>query len=67
MTEAYQMILETMTEIIKEQLLMELSKEQLEKVSYALECNYNFTIFDDENLIEIINLAKNYLNKGETK
>ena len=24
-------------------------------------------IFDDENLIEIINLFKNYLNKGETK
>ena len=47
--------------------LMELSKEQMEKVIYELECNYNSKIFDDENLIEIINLFKNYLNKGETK
>ena len=46
---------------------MELSKEQMEKVIYELESNYNSKIFDDENLIEIINLFKNYLNKGETK
>ena len=46
---------------------MELSKEQMEKVIYELECNYNSKIFDDEILIEIINLFKNYLNKGETK
>ena len=45
---------------------MELTKEQMEKVIYELECNYNSKIFDDENLIEIINLFKNYLNKGET-
>ena len=45
---------------------MELTKEQMEKVIYELECNYNSKIFD-ENLIEIINLFKNYLNKGETK
>jgi len=44
---------------------MELSKEQMEKVIYELECNYNSKIFDDENLIEIINLFKNYLNGGE--
>ena len=47
--------------------LMELSKEQMEKVIYELECNYNSKIFDDENLIIIINLFKDYLNKGETK
>ena len=46
---------------------MELSKEQMEKVIYELECNYNSKIFDDENLIEIINLFKKYLNSGETK
>ena len=46
---------------------MELSKEQMELVIYELECSYNSKIFDDENLIEIINLFKNYLNKGETK
>jgi len=46
---------------------MELTKEQMKKVIYELECNYNSKIFDDENLIEIINLFKNYLNKGETK
>ena len=45
---------------------MELFKEQMEKVIYELECNNNSKIFDDENLIEIINLFKNYLNKGET-
>ena len=45
--------------------LMELSKKQMEKVIYELECNYNSKIFDDENLIEIINLFKNYLNSGE--
>ena len=43
---------------------MELSKEQMEKVIYELECNYNSKIFDDENLIIIINLFKDYLNKG---
>ena len=46
---------------------MELSKEQMEKVIYELECSYNSRIFDDENLYEIINLFKNYLNSGETK
>ena len=46
---------------------MELSKEQMEKIIYELECNYNSKIFDDENLIEIINLFKTYLNGGETK
>ena len=46
---------------------MELTKEQMEKVIYELECNYNSKICDDEHLIEIINLFKNYLNKGETK
>jgi len=46
---------------------MELSKEQMEKVIYELESNYNSKIFDDENLIIIINLFKDYLNKGETK
>ena len=46
---------------------MELSKKQMEKVIYELECNYNSKIFDDENLIEIINLFKKYLNSGETK
>ena len=45
---------------------MELTKEQMEKIIYELECNYNSKIFDDENLIEIINLFKNYLNGGET-
>ena len=34
---------------------MELSKEQMEKVIYELESNYNSKIFDDENLIIIIN------------
>ena len=43
---------------------MELSNEQIEKVIYELECNYNSKIFDDENLIEIINLFKSYLNSG---
>ena len=47
--------------------LMELSKEQMEKVILELESNYNSKTFDDENLIEIINLFKSYLNKGETK
>ena len=46
---------------------MELSKEQMEKVIVELESNYNSKTFDDENLIEIINLFKNYLNSGETK
>ena len=46
---------------------MELSKEQMEKVIEELETSYNSKIFDDENFIEIINLFKNYLNKGETK
>jgi len=43
---------------------MELSKEQMEKVILELESNYNSKTFDDENLIEIINLFKNYLNSG---
>ena len=47
--------------------LMELSKDQMEKVIYELECNYNSKIFDDENLVEIINLFKKYLNSGESK
>ena len=46
---------------------MELSKEQMEKVILELESNYNSKTFDDENLIEIINLFKNYLNSGESK
>ena len=46
---------------------MELSKEQMEKIIYELESNYNSRIFDDENLYEIINLFKKYLNGGETK
>ena len=37
---------------------MELSKEQMEKVILELESNYNSKTFDDENLIEIINLFK---------
>ena len=45
---------------------MELSKEQMEKVIEELETSYNSKTFDDENLIEIINLFKNYLNKGES-
>jgi hypothetical protein len=45
---------------------MELSKEQMKKVIEELETSYNSKIFDDENLIEIINLFKNYLNKGES-
>ena len=43
---------------------MELSKKQMEKVILELESNYNSKTFDDENLIEIINLFKNYLNSG---
>ena len=46
---------------------MELSKEQMEKVILELESNYNSKTFDDQNLIEIINLFKSYLNSGETK
>ena len=64
-TEAYQMILEKMTELCRRK-LMELSKEQMEKVIEELETSYNSKIFDDENLIIIINLFKNYLNKGES-
>ena len=45
---------------------MELSKKQMEKVIEELETSYNSKTFDDENLIEIINLFKNYLNGGET-
>ena len=45
---------------------MELSKKQMEKVIEELETSYNSKTFDDENLIEIINLFKNYLNKGES-
>ena len=45
---------------------MELSKEQMDKVIEELETSYNSKTFDDENLIEIINLFKNYLNKGES-
>jgi len=47
--------------------LMELTKDQMEKVIYELECTYNSRIFDDENLVEIINLFKKYLNSGESK
>ena len=43
---------------------MELSKKQMEKVILELESNYNSKTFDDENLIEIINLFKKYLNSG---
>ena len=45
---------------------MELTKKQMEKVILELETSYNSKIFDDENLIIIINLFKNYLNKGES-
>ena len=38
-----------------EVLIMELTKEQMEKVILELESNYNSRTFDDENLIEIIN------------
>ena len=44
---------------------MELSKKQMEKVIEELESSYNSKIWCDEHLIEIINLFKNYLNKGE--
>ena len=43
---------------------MELSKKQMEKVILELESNYNSKTFDDENLTEIINLFKKYLNSG---
>jgi len=46
---------------------MELSKKQMEKIILELESNYNSKTFDDENLIEIIDLFKKYLNSGETK
>ena len=46
---------------------MELSKEQMKRVIEELESSYDSKIFDDENLIEIINLFKKYLNSGETK
>ena len=46
---------------------MELTKKQMEKVILELETSYNSKTFDDENLVEIINLFKNYLNGGETK
>ena len=46
---------------------MELTKKQMEKVLYELRCAYNSRINDDEDLYEIINLFKNYLNSGETK
>lgn len=46
---------------------MELSKEQMKRVIEELESSYNSKMFEDKNLEEIINLFKNYLNKGETK
>ena len=46
---------------------MELTKKQMEKVLYELRCAYNSRINDDEDLYEIINLFKKYLNSGETK
>ena len=46
---------------------MELSKKQMEIVIEELEGSYNSKIFVDENLHEIINLFKTYLNGGETK
>tara|TARA_A100001201_G_scaffold25704_1_gene28811 strand:+ start:169 stop:309 length:141 start_codon:yes stop_codon:yes gene_type:complete len=46
---------------------MELSKDQMKRVIEELESSYNSKTFDDENLIEIINLFKKYLNSGETK
>ena len=46
---------------------MELTKEQMEIVIEELESSYNSKIFVDENLHEIINLFKTYLNGGETK
>ena len=47
--------------------LMELSKEQMKRVIEELESSYDSKMFEDKNLEEIINLFKNYLNKGETK
>tara|TARA_A100000172_G_C2945061_1_gene77035 strand:- start:102 stop:242 length:141 start_codon:yes stop_codon:yes gene_type:complete len=46
---------------------MELTKEQMEIVIEELESSYNSKIFVDENLHEIINLFKTYLNGGKTK
>ena len=46
---------------------MELSKEQMEKILHELRCSYNSRIYADEQLHEIINLFKTYLNGGETK
>ena len=45
---------------------MELSNEQMKRVIEELESSYNSKMFEDKNLEEIINLFKNYLNKGET-
>ena len=46
---------------------MELSKEQMKRVIEELESSYDSMMFEDKNLEEIIDLFKNYLNKGETK
>ena len=46
---------------------MELSKEQMKRVIEELESAYDSIMFEDKNLEEIIDLFKNYLNKGETK
>ncbi len=45
---------------------MELSKDQMKYVIRELEQIYWKKAYDDEYLEEIINLFKNYLNKGET-
>ena len=52
---------------LKEWDQMELSKNQMKLVIAKLEGSYNSKTFADENLQEIINLFKNYLNGGETK
>jgi len=46
---------------------MELSKDQMKRVIEELESSYDSMMFEDKNLEEIIDLFKNYLNKGETK
>ena len=45
---------------------MELSQDQMKYVIRELEKSYYSKAYDDKHLEEIINLFKNYLNKGET-
>ena len=46
---------------------MELTKEQMKRVIEELESSYETKMLEDKFLEEIINLFKNYLNKGEAK